>query len=217
MDFQPYFTNLYVQKGKIRKGDVDSHPDLPSYNTCLRKGLSLLKLNRQLAEASYRKNCKHCETPLVKTSWEKSFCSQSCSAKYNNKQRKTVQFCETCKIELRNKASRFCSSACHQTYRLKEQVKSWETNSNTLSARVAKQLLIDSVGYFCSVCGISEWNNQPITLELEHKNGDSGDNRKSNLCLLCPNCHSQTPTFRAKNKGKGRHSRRLRYQAGLSY
>ena len=48
----------------------------------------------------------------------------------------------------------------------------------------------------CEVCGISEWMGKKITLELDHINGDNTDNRLVNLCVLCPNCHSQTPTFR---------------------
>ena len=33
-------------------------------------------------------------------------------------------------------------------------------------------------------------------------NGDANDNRLENLQLLCPNCHSQTDTWGARNKGK---------------
>ena len=56
----------------------------------------------------------------------------------------------------------------------------------------------------CSSCGISEWNNRPITLEIEHIDGNWSNNKEDNLTLICPNCHSQTDTYRAKNKGKGR-------------
>jgi len=51
----------------------------------------------------------------------------------------------------------------------------------------------------CLSCGnTGEWNGKPMTLELDHINGDSNDNRLENLRILCPNCHSQTPTFRKK-------------------
>ena len=50
----------------------------------------------------------------------------------------------------------------------------------------------------CEECGLVDWNNKPITLELDHKNGDTSDNRLKNLRILCPNCHSQTETFRRK-------------------
>lgn len=34
--------------------------------------------------------------------------------------------------------------------------------------------------------------------------GDHDDNRFENLKILCPNCHSQTPTYAAKNRKKKR-------------
>ena len=53
--------------------------------------------------------------------------------------------------------------------------------------------------YKCEICGISEWNGKKIVLELHHKNGKHSDNQIDNLEILCPNCHSQTDNFRAKN------------------
>ena len=55
----------------------------------------------------------------------------------------------------------------------------------------------------CESCELTEWRGAPIALELHHLNGRRKDHRLENLQMLCPNCHSQTPTFRAKNKGKG--------------
>ena len=55
--------------------------------------------------------------------------------------------------------------------------------------------------YFCGSCKIDTWMGKKITLEIEHKNGINDDHRKDNLEWLCPNCHSQTPTFRnSKNR-----------------
>lgn len=51
----------------------------------------------------------------------------------------------------------------------------------------------------CECCGISEWNGKPLSLELHHKDGNRFNHKLENLILLCPNCHSQTETFRAKN------------------
>lgn len=58
-------------------------------------------------------------------------------------------------------------------------------------------------GYFeyeCAVCKISEWQGKKLTLELEHIDGDSTNHKFDNLKLLCPNCHSQTSTFRNKKR-----------------
>lgn len=53
----------------------------------------------------------------------------------------------------------------------------------------------------CESCGISStWNSKPINLELDHINGDNKDNSLNNLRILCPNCHSQTDTFRGRSK-----------------
>lgn len=54
--------------------------------------------------------------------------------------------------------------------------------------------------YKCNCCNIRKWNELPITLEIEHKDGNRLNNSKENLELLCPNCHSQTSTYR-KNRG----------------
>ena len=55
--------------------------------------------------------------------------------------------------------------------------------------------------YVCAICGNNGfWNNQPLTLTLDHINGKHLDHRIENLRFLCPNCHSQTETFSGKNK-----------------
>jgi hypothetical protein len=52
----------------------------------------------------------------------------------------------------------------------------------------------------CLHCGINEWAGQKIVLELDHINGNHDDNARSNLRMLCPNCHSLTPTHRNKKR-----------------
>lgn len=52
----------------------------------------------------------------------------------------------------------------------------------------------------CHNCGLKEWLEKPIPLELNHINGINSDNSLSNLELLCPNCHALTPTYRGRNK-----------------
>jgi predicted HNH restriction endonuclease len=56
-------------------------------------------------------------------------------------------------------------------------------------------------------CGNTEWMGQKIPLEQHHKDGNSENNSKDNLELLCANCHALTKNYGAKNKGNGRKNR----------
>lgn len=54
----------------------------------------------------------------------------------------------------------------------------------------------------CSRCGINQWRGRPLTIHVDHINGVKSDWRFDNLRMLCPNCHSQTPTFAGRNVGR---------------
>src|SRR5579884_2106017 len=78
-----------------------------------------------------------------------------------------------------------------------------------------RQYLLKTRGHRCENCGLSEWMGQPIPITMEHIDGNSDNNVDSNLKLLCPNCHAQTPTFAGKNKGRfitKRNSYRAQYR-----
>lgn len=59
-----------------------------------------------------------------------------------------------------------------------------------------KKRLIKERGHQCEKCKNTTWFDIPITLEVEHIDGNSTNNDFKNLLLYCPNCHSQTPTWR---------------------
>lgn len=76
-------------------------------------------------------------------------------------------------------------------------VKNSNCKSNFLKKRLLKEGFLEEK---CNECGLEKiWNGKDITLQLDHINGDSADNRLSNIRILCPNCHSQTKTFSGKN------------------
>ncbi len=72
------------------------------------------------------------------------------------------------------------------------------SNSARLKIRLLRRGLLRNE---CYVCGIlATWQDQPLSLQLDHLNGVHNDHRIENLRLLCPNCHSQTVTFCGRNK-----------------
>lgn len=175
----------------------------------------------ELREETYNKApklCRGCSHPIKYKKRRNNFCSHSCAGKLNNSNRPRIRksrICASCgnewvpeRLSPRRKYCYNCTPYKPISKRIYEQCK---TN------RTRRLALIEERGHKCEVCGNSEWLGQPITLELEHINGNSDDQRKENTKLLCPNCHSQTPTYKGKNRGNGRFKRRERYRAGKSF
>ena len=52
----------------------------------------------------------------------------------------------------------------------------------------------------CEKCGIKDWNGMPLVFHIHHIDGDHKNNIKTNLILLCPNCHSQTDNYSNKKR-----------------
>jgi len=61
----------------------------------------------------------------------------------------------------------------------------------------------------CEQCGWGETHPTTglVPLTIDHIDGDWTNNKPKNLKLLCPNCHSLTPTYGSLNKGRGRKDR----------
>jgi hypothetical protein len=81
-----------------------------------------------------------------------------------------------------------------------------------------RQYLADAQSQCCAICGgANVWLDLPLALVLDHIDGNPTNNRRENLRLVCPNCDSQLATFKSRNRGNGRHSRRQRYADGKSF
>jgi len=67
--------------------------------------------------------------------------------------------------------------------------------------RIVKDDLLE---YRCVKCGLDSWQGETIVLDLDHIDGNNRNNTLSNLRYLCPNCHSQTDTYKGRNKNTGK-------------
>lgn len=147
------------------------------------------------------------------------FCCRSCSAKYCNsmypkRKKQSSKFygsCQNCQNPIKRRSKTFCSQKCHGVYRQKQ--KFTEISQTGIiypkgcfrSSVLAKEYIAQKDGNICSVCKMKPlWNSKPMILILDHINGIPDDWRIDNLRLVCPNCDSQLPTFKSKNKSGGR-------------
>lgn len=79
-------------------------------------------------------------------------------------------------------------------------VKGSKINTYPLKRRLLRKGLLNPI---CYQCGLADsWNGKYLSLQLDHINGISNDNRLENLRILCPNCHSQTDTYAGKHNTK---------------
>jgi Zn finger protein HypA/HybF involved in hydrogenase expression len=75
-------------------------------------------------------------------------------------------------------------------------------NSKVRGSKLARRLKkLNIFPYQCECGNTGVWNNKPLTLHVDHKDGTNSNNLPENLRWLCPNCHSQTPTY-ARTKFK---------------
>lgn len=127
--------------------------------------------------------------------------------------------CLNCGIILKNRQIKYCSNKCQMDYQYNKWIEDWKKGNKTglkgkydISDYIRKYLK-NKYNNKCSKCGWSERNiyTGEIPLEIEHIDGNYLNNKEENLDLLCPNCHSLTPTYKGANKGKGRKDRHKYY------
>lgn len=188
------------------------------------KQRSLEKLARIRAEYEANpKFCLHCGTEIPFEGRRTKFCDRSCAASYNNvginrhanRPKPDGGECANCGKSKTKKHNRYCDECIE-----KRVYNTAQTLEEATDQRSKKRILLEQRGHRCEVCGFSEWNGQPITIELDHIDGNADNNSAENLRLICPNCHSQTPTYKGANVGKDssrQKMRRKRYANGQTY
>ncbi|WP_060999506.1 HNH endonuclease [Mycolicibacterium mucogenicum] len=134
-----------------------------------------------------------------------------------------MRSCRGCGTPLVRRSQKiYCGNACQALARRDASTKLWlETGIGRIDSHQGhyiRDYLLGAQCDCCAICGGStNWQNLPLTLVLDHIDGDPTNNRRENLRLVCPNCDSQLPTYKSRNRGNGRHFRRERYANGQSY
>lgn len=179
--------------------------------------------------------CKQCEKPTDNP----KFCSRSCASSYNNhkypkrttgggkySRRRCPTKCRVCKKTFKpcpGSVGIVCSQTCQHKLSYVEwsctvdKSKCFQPSANSKVPPKYKRYLIDKYGHQCQICKRKTWLGQPINLVFDHIDGDSNNWKLSNCRLICNNCDSTLPTYKGRNKGKGRHMRKQRYKQGKSY
>lgn len=160
-------------------------------------------------------HCENCKTEINSSYGSGRFCSSRCARSFSTKSKRK---------QINEKVSSALIGKKSKTQYTNDQKKKWldrvgspesrEKAKNTLVRNCKQRLLeleFNDLGPVqrrrriileqkdsCNSCNLSLWLNKPITLEIEHIDGNNKNNNRENLVALCPNCHSQTNTWRKK-------------------
>jgi hypothetical protein len=168
--------------------------------------------------------CSFCYAPFYKAPSYKAkakkkilFCSRSCQVQHTDKfgKRKAKRPCTLCSKPHAGLTG-FCKP-CQTENTYKAWIKKWlsgnpiytQTSQTSIHPYIRKYLF-QKHNSSCQECGWSKTHptTGKVPLAVDHINGHWWENNERNLRLLCPNCHSLTPTYGNLNKGNGRPSRR---------
>lgn len=133
------------------------------------------------------------------------FCNKSCAASFRNKSRKKVHYCKICNTIVKNPRNKD-NIICLDCYKksIKTDIIAKFNCGIYVSNKTIRKILINERDHRCEECGLDTWMDKLIPLDVHHIDGNFKNNKRSNLKLLCKNCHALTENYGSKNAGNGR-------------
>lgn len=122
------------------------------------------------------------------------------------------------KLLVKEWGKKFCSNACQGQQRSYLSVEKWLAGSSAVKGltlvmkKAVRAWLLQKANHKCEVC---KWGKpHPVDghslLHIHHIDGDALNSHPSNFQVLCPNCHSLTHNFGARNRNSSRKKRIFR-------
>jgi Zn finger protein HypA/HybF involved in hydrogenase expression len=154
--------------------------------------------------------CRKCNKEFEPVKGLVNYCSLECrnsrSWSEEDKKKKSISAKNSDKVKTvnTNRPDNFWVKIT-ETRRKNHKKKILETNFENLSFNSLRFRILYEQNNKCNKCGLNEWLDQELVLELEHKDGNNKNNARDNLEMICPNCHSLTQTWRGRNKRERRH------------
>jgi hypothetical protein len=142
--------------------------------------------------------CKKCDKEHDGSFGSGKFCSRACA---NSRVRSEETKNKISEGILKSEWWLSCSYSHNSApEKIEKQKQTWKQKRDYESAHIftIKKWIKEERGNKCEECGVTEWNGKRLPMEVDHIDGDTNNNDIKNLKVLCPNCHSQTPTWRKK-------------------
>lgn len=144
-----------------------------------------------------KRKCKNCDNEANPQLGTGLFCSRSCSsARLENREKINKKISAALKGRMPACSHPKAREKAKITRRAAYQTKIETCDFDKLSRCGKRKRIFLEQNSKCNACNLKEWMGIKITFELDHIDGDTSNNDRENLRMLCPNCHAQTPTWR---------------------